>query len=183
MPNSMAVSRPWSVFSLQTLALPANSSATCSMIGASILHGPHHGAQKSTRTGSCEAMDRLVETGIRQFDHIACHDRSFRLMIDRSDDSGWDVRCVLLQSSLINHRFPAGSSRTRSSSAGASPTLPLHPPALESARRAWAAAPRSGWAASAAACAFLLGSVFRLADGHDGPLHGLFRRLIRQDRT
>jgi hypothetical protein len=35
-------------------ALPANSLATSSTVGPSFLHGPHHGAQKSTRTGISE---------------------------------------------------------------------------------------------------------------------------------
>src|SRR5260370_30027221 len=41
----------WSVFSLPTLTLPAYCSASLSMVGPSIRQGPHHTAQKSTRTG------------------------------------------------------------------------------------------------------------------------------------
>src|SRR5579863_185269 len=40
-----------SVFSLTNFALPAFATATFSTIGPSMRHGPHHGAQKSTRTG------------------------------------------------------------------------------------------------------------------------------------
>src|SRR5690606_34322511 len=41
-------------FSLATVSLPACSSAIWSRMGAIILHGPHHSAQKSTRMGSEE---------------------------------------------------------------------------------------------------------------------------------
>ena len=34
-----------------TATLPSNSDATFSKIGPSALHGPHHSAQKSTKTG------------------------------------------------------------------------------------------------------------------------------------
>src|ERR1700683_3929618 len=40
-----------SVFNLTNFALPAFAAATFSTIGPSMRHGPHHGAQKSTRTG------------------------------------------------------------------------------------------------------------------------------------
>src|SRR3990172_3085629 len=39
-----------SVFSFKTLSLPSYSFDISSTIGATILHGPHHTAQKSTRT-------------------------------------------------------------------------------------------------------------------------------------
>src|ERR1017187_3975552 len=39
---------------LADLALPAYSPATTSMVGAICRHGPHHSAQKSTRTGTSE---------------------------------------------------------------------------------------------------------------------------------
>src|SRR5215471_14132799 len=39
---------------LATLSLPAYDVATSSRIGAIILHGPHHSAQKSTSTGSLD---------------------------------------------------------------------------------------------------------------------------------
>src|SRR5437764_5854415 len=39
-----------STFSLPTFTLPANWSATASMVDASRRHGPHHGAQKSATT-------------------------------------------------------------------------------------------------------------------------------------
>src|SRR5262249_3615241 len=47
----MAISLWSSVFSLPTLTLPANWSASRSMVGARARQGPHHTAQKSTRTG------------------------------------------------------------------------------------------------------------------------------------
>ena len=40
-----------SVFNLKTLIFPSKSLEIYSTIGATILHGPHQGAQKSTRTG------------------------------------------------------------------------------------------------------------------------------------
>ncbi|CSA77869.1 Uncharacterised protein [Vibrio cholerae] len=50
-PNLGGVPALWSIFSLPIVSLPAYSSATSSRIGAIILQGPHHSAQKSTRTG------------------------------------------------------------------------------------------------------------------------------------
>lgn len=50
-PNSVAVEGLSSVFSLKNLSLPAYSFASSSMTGWIIRHGPHHGAQNSTRTG------------------------------------------------------------------------------------------------------------------------------------
>ena|SRR5438445_13694168 len=41
----------WSTFTLKKLSLPENSFAISSTSGATALHGPHHGAQKSTKTG------------------------------------------------------------------------------------------------------------------------------------
>jgi hypothetical protein len=46
-----------SVFTFATTNRPAVSLATLRSSGATILHGPHHGAQKSTSTGR---VDRLV---------------------------------------------------------------------------------------------------------------------------
>src|SRR5262249_57088551 len=43
-----------STLSLPTLALPAYSVAMASTVGVIILHGPHHSAQKSTRTGTSD---------------------------------------------------------------------------------------------------------------------------------
>ena len=40
-----------SVFNLKTLIFPSKSFEISSTTGATILHGPHHGAQKSTNTG------------------------------------------------------------------------------------------------------------------------------------
>jgi hypothetical protein len=44
-----------STFSLATLSLPACSLAISARIGAIILQGPHHSAQKSTTTASAAA--------------------------------------------------------------------------------------------------------------------------------
>ena len=40
-----------STFTLPTFIFPLYSYAICATVGASILHGPHQLAQKSTRTG------------------------------------------------------------------------------------------------------------------------------------
>src|SRR3954452_5716025 len=56
------------MFSFATLALPAYSVASSSRTGASILHGPHHSAQKSTSTGtvdlrtSCSQLASVIVT-------------------------------------------------------------------------------------------------------------------------
>src|SRR5271169_70918 len=44
------------MFSFPMVSLPACSSAISSSTGAIILHGPHHSAQKSTSTGTSEAL-------------------------------------------------------------------------------------------------------------------------------
>jgi len=46
-----AISLFWSTFTLTKLTLPEYSLAISSTIGDTALHGPHHGAQKSTKTG------------------------------------------------------------------------------------------------------------------------------------
>src|SRR5271170_4444194 len=48
----MAVAELSSVFSLPTLILPTYSDATASTVGDMARQGPHHGAQKSTKTGT-----------------------------------------------------------------------------------------------------------------------------------
>jgi hypothetical protein len=47
-----AVRGDWSVLSLTTFRWPAGSTASRSTTGVTILHGPRHGAQKSTSTGT-----------------------------------------------------------------------------------------------------------------------------------
>src|SRR5882672_3194487 len=54
-PNFAASSGFSSMFNFATLTLPAISTAISSRLGAIILHGPHHSAQKSTTTGSEES--------------------------------------------------------------------------------------------------------------------------------
>ncbi len=49
-PNRCAIFGAASTSNLATLALPSTRAATCSTIGACILQGPHHAAQKSTKT-------------------------------------------------------------------------------------------------------------------------------------
>src|SRR5262249_35013247 len=46
--------------------LPSSSLASSSRVGAIALHGPHHGAQQTTRTGVVEAlMEDLKESVVR----------------------------------------------------------------------------------------------------------------------
>lgn len=64
-----------SVLSLQQRTFPAYSLASSSITGAIILHGPHHGAQNSTRTGFSLAITRLfqlesVTTWTAYFKHL-----------------------------------------------------------------------------------------------------------------
>jgi len=56
-----------STLTLTTLSEPARSPASCSRTGSTIRQGPHHGAQKSTRTGtlacvSAAKLDSLAGT-------------------------------------------------------------------------------------------------------------------------
>src|SRR5688572_28585033 len=45
-----------SVFTLTTTSRPASLEATRAISGATARHGPHHGAQKSTSTGTGDAF-------------------------------------------------------------------------------------------------------------------------------
>ena len=54
--NRRARSGAWSTSTLATRSTPSCSLAISSRIGVSILHGPHHSAQKSTSIGSVEEL-------------------------------------------------------------------------------------------------------------------------------
>lgn len=54
-PYSLAMEGLSSVFSWKKLNLPAYSCASSLMMGWIILHGPHHGAQNSTSTGTVDS--------------------------------------------------------------------------------------------------------------------------------
>src|SRR5450755_2860655 len=56
-----------SVLSLTTFKRPFMSLATLSTMGATILHGPHHGAQKSTRTGVGDCRTWAVKSASPTF--------------------------------------------------------------------------------------------------------------------
>src|SRR5438128_561654 len=58
MPNCPASCGFSSMLTFASATWPARSPTTFSRIGVSIRHGPHHGAQKSTTTGS--PRDRLL---------------------------------------------------------------------------------------------------------------------------
>ena len=53
-PYSVAIEGDSSVFNFTAFNFPEYSSANWSIRGAIIRHGPHHGAQKSTRTGTSD---------------------------------------------------------------------------------------------------------------------------------
>src|SRR5215208_1345508 len=59
MPKDAASSCSASTFTLATFTAPSYSSAIRSMTGATNRHGPHHAAQKSTRTGTSERATSL----------------------------------------------------------------------------------------------------------------------------
>jgi hypothetical protein len=50
-----------SVFTLKQAIFPAYSAANSSITGVIIRHGPHHGAQNSTRTGISQPITRLSQ--------------------------------------------------------------------------------------------------------------------------
>lgn len=54
-PNSVAMEGLSSVFSFKHVSLPTYSFASSSMTGWIIRHGPHHGAQNSTSTGTADS--------------------------------------------------------------------------------------------------------------------------------
>ena len=61
------------MFSLTTFSSPSRSLAISSTTGATIRHGPHHGAQKSTSTGTSRLEDLGLEVVVGDFGDIACH--------------------------------------------------------------------------------------------------------------
>ena len=56
---SLAATGFSSTFTFTNFAFPLSSSDTSSITGESILHGPHHVAQKSTTTGTSEFVTSL----------------------------------------------------------------------------------------------------------------------------
>jgi hypothetical protein len=57
-----------STFNFPTRSLPRFSAASCSMAGAIILHGPHHGAHMSSSTGKGErstSLEKLASVMVR----------------------------------------------------------------------------------------------------------------------
>ena len=67
MPYCSASSLSSSMFTLQNFILPSSSTASSDIIGAIILHGPHHDAQKSTRTGMFESITSSVKVSWVRF--------------------------------------------------------------------------------------------------------------------
>lgn len=62
MRNCEASSGSASVLTLVTTASPAVSRASCSTSGATLRQGPHHGAQKSTNTGTLDFRTKEANT-------------------------------------------------------------------------------------------------------------------------
>src|SRR5574344_1656715 len=60
-PYSATISEFSSTSHLNTATLPLNSSDSSSTIGEIALHGPHHGAQKSTKTGLLFPLTRSLK--------------------------------------------------------------------------------------------------------------------------
>src|SRR5215831_19336599 len=71
-----------STFTFPTVAGPSNSTASSSIVGASTRHGPHHGAQKSTRTGY-----KLLRTSRGKFAALNVANLAFSMVI------GCSLRC------------------------------------------------------------------------------------------
>ena len=65
MPYFAAISLLESTSILQTFICSEYSEATSSTVGPSCLHGPHHSAQKSTRTGLSE--DKTYDSKFSRF--------------------------------------------------------------------------------------------------------------------
>src|SRR5215216_3980166 len=65
-PYSAAIESWSSMLTFAIFNLPSSSLASSSRVGAIALHGPHHGAQKSTRTGVVAlAMADLKDSVVR----------------------------------------------------------------------------------------------------------------------
>src|SRR3972149_12028698 len=50
-----------STFTLTNFTLPGYSLESSSTTGLTILHGPHHSAQKTTNTGTCESITSVCQ--------------------------------------------------------------------------------------------------------------------------
>src|SRR5947207_3005775 len=84
-----------STLTLPTLTLPANWSAILSMVGVSWRHGPHQGAQKSTRTGwaawatsACQFSDVNSTTFLLAIDDSLAIGRGARVDRHFSQEAG-----------------------------------------------------------------------------------------------
>jgi hypothetical protein len=66
-PNCEAISGFSSMLILATFTLPSISLEISSRLGAIILHGPHHSAQKSTTTGTLESSTSLWKLALSTF--------------------------------------------------------------------------------------------------------------------
>src|SRR5580693_5785702 len=63
-PYSAAIASLSSMLTFATVSFPSNSTASSSRMGAIALHGPHHGAQKSTRRGVVDAATAALNVSV-----------------------------------------------------------------------------------------------------------------------
>jgi hypothetical protein len=84
MPKDLATRWFSSIFTFPKATLPAYSPASCSIMGETILHGPHHGAQKST------SMSGYFETTSLKFESV----RTIGLDILFMDDLAAAIFCI-----------------------------------------------------------------------------------------
>src|SRR5713226_1487914 len=70
MPNSLASDGLSSTLTLASTNSPAYSSASFSSTGPRTRQGPHHGAQKSTRMGTCRERSRISESKLSSLTSI-----------------------------------------------------------------------------------------------------------------
>src|SRR6476659_3868077 len=103
-----------STFIFATTTFPAYSAAIWSSIGAIILHGPHHSAQKSRRTGmfdlstSCSKLESetwticwLTRDNLQWHRDVFQHDGSSEKRVDGAPRSRDDGRCRVGQNVWI----------------------------------------------------------------------------------
>src|SRR5215204_735187 len=69
--NCCAIAGSSSMLILTTLYAPSRMAAICSTIGDTCRHGPHHGAQKSTITGTSLRRTSFSNVAVRSEEHTS----------------------------------------------------------------------------------------------------------------
>src|SRR5438132_4842073 len=86
----------WSTSTFATFTLPWYCFATSSTTGATMRHGPHHSAQKSTRTGTCDwSTSESNVLSLTWITESAMGKDSLHDELDRTDDANALVTRVL----------------------------------------------------------------------------------------